>query len=162
MKDKVNFLVRFLVLTIVLFIIWIPVGKIYLLLLAWVSKYVLLIMGYPVTLIMEGSPVFIYQGAAVGMEDAHLANFNIIPLVALILATPRIEPVRRVKMLAIGMFLLFTMHITDFVSHFPMYFSGSGIAEMVVIFMAVGEVAVPFALWFVLAHKAILGNRQQL
>ena len=158
MKDKINFLVRFLVLTIVLFIIWIPLGKIYLLLLAGVSKYVLLVMGYHVTLITEGSPVFIYRGVVVGMEDAHLANFNIIPLVALILATPRIETVRRVKMLAIGMFLLFAMHIIDFVSHFPMYFSGSGIAEIVVIFMAVGEVAVPFVLWFVLAHKAILGN----
>jgi hypothetical protein len=56
------------------------------------------------------------------------------------------------------MFLLFAMHIIDFVSHFPMYFSGSGIAEIVVIFMAVGEVAVPFVLWFVLAHKEILGN----
>ncbi len=160
MKDKINFLVKFLILTFVLFIIWIPVGEVYLLLLAWASKCVLWVMGYQVTLITEGSPVFIYRGTAVGMEDAHLANFNIIPLVALILATPRIETVRRVKMLAIGMFLLFAMHIIDFVSHFPMYFSGSGIAEIVVIFMAVGEVAVPFVLWFVLAHKEILGNGQ--
>jgi hypothetical protein len=160
MKDKVNFLVKFLILTLVLFLIWIPVGKIYLLLLAWASKAVLWVMGYQVTLITEGSPVFIYHGVAVGMKDAHLANFNIVPLVALILATPRIELVRRVKMLVIGMFLLFAMHVIDFVSHFPMYFSGSGIAEIVVIFMAVGEVAVPFVVWFVLAHKEILGNGQ--
>ena len=158
MKDKVNFLVKFLILTLVLFLIWIPVGKVYLLVLAWASKAVLWVMGYQVTLIIEGSPVFIYHGAAVGMKDAHLANFNIVPLVALILATPRIELVRRVKMLVIGMFLLFAMHVIDFVSHFPMYFSGSGIAEIVVIFMAVGEVAVPFVVWFVLAHKEILGN----
>jgi len=158
MKGKVNFLVKFLILTFLLFLIWIPVGKVYLLVLAWASKYVLWVMGYQVTLIIEGSPVFIYQGAAVGMKDAHLANFNIVPLVALILATPRIELVRRAKMLVIGMFLLFAMHIIDFVSHFPMYFSGSGIAEIVVIFMAVGKVAVPFVLWFVLAYKEILGN----
>jgi hypothetical protein len=158
MKDKINFLVKFLILTLVLFLIWIPVGKVYLLVLAWASKAVLWVMGYQVTLITEGSPVFIYHGAAVGMEDAHLANFNIIPLVALILATPRIELVRRAKMLVVGMFLLFAMHIIDFVSHFPMYFSGSGIAEIVVIFMAVGEVAVPFVVWFVLVHKEILGN----
>ncbi len=160
MKDKVNFLVKFLIFTFVLFLIWIPVGNVYLLVLAWVSKAVLWVMGYPVTLITDGSPIFIYHGVEVGMKDAHLANFNIIPLVALILATPRIELVRRAKMLVIGMFLLFAMHIIDFVSHFPMHFSGSGIAEIVVIFMAVGEVAVPFVLWFVLAHKEILGNGQ--
>ena len=158
MKDKVNFLIKFLILTLVFFLIWVPLGEKYLLLLAWVSKYVLWIMGYHVTLVTDGTPLFIYSGIEIGMKDAHLANFNIIPLVALILATPRIEPVRRMKMLAIGIFLLFCLHVTDFVSHFPMYFRGSGIAEIVVIFMAVGEVAVPFVLWFVLAHKEILGS----
>ena len=158
MKDKVNFLVKFLILTFVLFLIWIPVGKVYLMVLAWVSKYVLWVMGYQVTLIIDGSPIFIYKDAMVGMKDAHLANFNIIPLVALILATPRIALARRVNMLLIGMFLLFVMHVIDFVSHFPVYFSGSEIAEIVVIFIAVGEVAVPFVLWFMLAHKEILGN----
>ncbi len=158
MKDKVNFLIKFLILTFVFFLIWIPLGEKYLLLLAWVSKYVLWIMGYHVTLVTDGTPFFIYSGIEIGMKDAHLANFNIIPLIALILATPRIEPLRRMKMLAIGTFLLFCLHIIDFVSHFPMYFHGSGIAEMVVIFMAVGEVAVPFVMWFVLAHKEILGS----
>ena len=161
MKDKINFLVRFLILTFVFFLIWIPLGETYLLLLAWVSKYVLWIMGYHATLVTDGSPLFIYHGSMVGMENAHLSNFNIIPLVALILATPRIVPVRRVKMLAIGIFLLFCMHVIDFVSHFPMYFHGSGIAKTVVVFMAVGEVAVPFVLWFVLAHKEILESTRQ-
>ncbi|MCD6207588.1 MAG: hypothetical protein J7J06_06295 [Methanosarcinales archaeon] len=157
MKDKINFLARFLALTLVFFLIWIPLGKIYLVLLAWVSKYVLWIMGYDVALtVVGGSPLFLYRGIEIGMVDAHLANFNVIPLVALILATPRIEPVRRARMLAIGVFLLFVMHIADFVFHFPMYFRGSGIAETVVVFMAVGEVAVPFVLWFVLAQKEIL------
>ena len=160
MKGKVNFLVKFLIFALILFLIWIPVGNVYLLVLAWVSKAVLWVMGYQVTLITDGSPIFIYHGVEVGMKDAHLANFNIVPLVALILATPRIEPVRRVKMIAIGMFPLFALHIIDFVSHFPMYFGGSGIAETICIFMAVGEVAVPFVVWFVLAYKEILGNGQ--
>ena len=161
MRDKINFLIRFLALTFVLFLIWIPLGEKYLLLLAWVSKYVLWIMGYHVTLVTDGSPSFLYHGAMIGMKDAHLANFNIIPLIGLILATPRIAPVRRMKMLAIGLFFIFCMHVTDFVSHFPVYFHGSGIAEIVVIFMAVGEVAVPFVLWFVLAHREILGSVRQ-
>jgi len=153
MKDKVNFLVKFLILTIVLFIIWIPVGKIYLLLLAWVSKYVLLVMGYNAGLVVEnGVPMlFVYYGHVAVLNNAHLMNFNIIPLVALILATPRIEAARRIAMLAIGTSLLFCMHVIDLVSHFTDY-------EIIVIFMAVGEVAVPFVLWFVLAHKEIFGN----
>lgn len=158
MKDKVNFLIKFLILTFVFFLIWIPLGEKYLLLLAWVSRYVLWIMGYHVTLVTDGTPFFIYSGIEIGMKDAHLANFNIIPLVALILATPRINPVRRIKMLAIGTFLLFCMHIIDFVSHFPVYFHGSWIAEIIMIFMAVGEVAIPFVVWFILAHKEILGS----
>ncbi len=153
MKDKFNFLVKFLVLTIVLFIIWIPLGKIYLLLLAWVSKYVLLIMGYNAGLVVDnGVPMlFVYYGRMAVLDNAHLMNFNIIPLVALILATPRIETARRIAMLAIGTSLLFCMHVIDLVSHFTDY-------EILTIFMAIGEVAVPFVLWFVLAHKEILGN----
>ena len=153
MKDKINFLVKFLILTLVLFLIWIPVGKVYLLLLAWVSKAVLLIMGYNAGLVIEnGAPMlFVYYGHVAVMDNAHLMNFNIIPLVALILATPSIEPVRRIAMLAIGIFLLFCVHVIDLVSHFTDY-------EIVVIFMAVCEVAVPFVVWFLLAHKEILGN----
>lgn len=153
MKDKVNFLVKFLILTIVLFIIWIPLGKIYLLLLVWVSKYVLLVMGYNAGLVVEnGVPMlFVYYGHVAVLDNAHLMNFNIIPLVALILATPRIGTVRRIAMLTIGVSVLFCIHVIDLVSHFTDY-------EIIVIFMAVGEVAVPFVLWFVLAHKEILGN----
>ena len=155
MKGKINFLVKFLILTLVLFLIWIPVGKVYLLVLAWASKYVLLIMGYDAGLVIEnGAPMlFVYYGHVAVMDNAHLMNFNIIPLVALILATPRIEPVRRIAMLVIGTFLLFCVHVIDLVSHFTDY-------EIVVIFMAVGEVAVPFVVWFVLAHKEILENGQ--
>ena len=61
-------------------------------------------------------------------------------------------------MLAIGVFVLFCMHVIDFVSHIPMYFSGSTIAEIVMVFIGVGGFAVPFVLWFVLAYKEILGN----
>lgn len=153
MKDKINFLVKFLILTLVLFLIWIPVGKVYLLVLVWVSKYVLLIMGYNAGLVVEnGVPMlFVYYGPVAVLDNAHLMNFNIIPLVALILATPRIETARRIVMLVIGVFVLFCMHVIDLVSHFTDY-------EILTIFMAVGEVAVPFVLWFVLAHKEILGN----
>jgi hypothetical protein len=122
-------------------------------LLVVVSKYVLLVMGYNAGLVVDnGVPMlFVYYGHVAVLDNAHLMNFNIIPLVALILATPRIETARRIAMLAIGVFVLFCIHVIDLVSHFTDY-------EIIVIFMAVGEVAVPFVLWFVLAHKEILGN----
>ena len=161
MKDKVNFLVRFLALTVTLFLIWIPLGKVYLVLLSWVSKCVLWVVGYHATLVTDGTPFFICRGYMIGMDEyAHLVNYNIVPLVALILATPGIEIERRVKMLAIGLFLLFGTHVIDLASHVPMYCGGSGIAEVVVIFMAVIKVAVPFVIWFVLARKEILGSAQ--
>ena len=157
MNDRLKFLIKFLALTALLFLVWIPIGEKYLDLLAWVSKYVLLILGYHVTLVMDGTPFFLYQGVRVGLESAHLSNFNIVPLVALVLATPKILPMRRVKVLLIGLFILFCMHVVDLAFHFPMYFGGSGAAEIVVDSMAVGEVVVPFVLWFVLVHREILG-----
>ncbi|MEA1945013.1 MAG: hypothetical protein U9N07_06765 [Euryarchaeota archaeon] len=93
--DKINFLIKFLILTSVFFLIRIPLGEKYLLLLAWVSKYVLWVMGYHVTLVTDGSPFFLYHGAMIGMDDAHLSNFNITLSIAMILAASRTKPKRR-------------------------------------------------------------------
>jgi hypothetical protein len=155
LKGKINFLLKFFVIAFILFIIWIPVGKAYLLLLALVSKYLLWAMGYHVTLFWNGTPYFLYLGTDIGMKNAHLGNYNIIPLISLILATPNIALNRRLKMLMIGIFLLFCLHTVNFVSHFPRYFDGSEIAGVVMSFIAVGGVAIPFVMWFMLAHKEI-------
>ncbi len=160
MKNKITFLVKFLILTSILFIIWIPLGKIYLLLLAWVSNYVLWFMGFNAELVTNGTPYFLYRGINVGMENAHLSNYNIIPLLALIFATSGVVSERRIKVAVIGICILFCMHVIDFVSHFPMYFHGSEIAGVLVIFMSVGKLAVPLVLWFVLVHKEILESMQ--
>ena len=155
MKIKTLFL-RFIAFSIVIFLIWIFLGKLYLYALAYASKYLLLAMGYNVSLITTGdNPYFIYKGIEIGMKDAHLANFNIVPLVSLILAVPEVAFKRRGKMLLIGIISIFLLHLTDFVSHIPMYFDGSEAASQVVSFMAVGEVAVPFLIWLALAHRDI-------
>ena len=39
MNDRLKFLIRFLALTALLFLVWIPIGEKYLDLPAWVSKY---------------------------------------------------------------------------------------------------------------------------
>ena len=157
MKNKISFIIRFLVLTIVLYIIWIPLGKGYLLILAWISQYLLWVIGYHVELVVNGMPYFIYNDMIIDMENTHLSNFTLVPLVALIFATPGIKFDKRLNMLIIGVFILFCIHITGFVSHFPIYIHGSKVAETVMVFIAVCNMAVPFVLWFILAHKEILG-----
>lgn len=155
MKIRTLFL-RFIAFSIVIFIIWTLVGKFYLYALAFASKYLLLAMGYKVSLITTGdSPYFIYNGIEIGMKDAHLANFNIVPLISLILAVPDIAFKRKGKMLFIGITSIFLLHLTDFVSHVPAYFDKSRIAELIVAFMAVGEVALPLLIWLALVHRDI-------
>ncbi len=166
MKIKI-FLLRFFVFSIVIFLLWTFVGKLYLFVLAYVSKFLLLAMGYKVLLVTSGeTPFFIYKGVEIGMKGAHLSNFNIVPLISLILAVPGIALGRRGKMLLVGTGAIFLLHVTDFVLHIPMYFDNSKIAGLVVNFMAVGEVAVPFLIWFSLAYKDVFpevkGKSQKL
>ena len=155
MKIKPFFL-RFIAFSILVFLIWIFLGKLYLFAIAYASKYLLIAMGYKVTLVTTGdSPYFIYKGIEIGMRDAHLANFNIVPLVSLIAAVPDVALRRKGRMLLIGIAAIFLLHLLDFVSHIPMYFDRSEIAGLIGTFMAVGEIAVPFVIWFTLVHKDI-------
>lgn len=155
MRIKTLFL-RFIAISFVIFFIWIFVGKFYLFGLAYASKYLLLAMGYDVSLVTAGdSPFFVYKGIEIGMKDAHLANFNIVPLVSLILAVPGVALKRKGTMLMMGVAAIFLLHLTDFVSHIPMYFDRSAIAGLIVTFMAVGEVTVPFLIWLALAYRDI-------
>jgi hypothetical protein len=60
---------------------------------------------------------------------------------------------KRCEMLAMGIPLLFLLHVLDLVAHFPMYFSGSGLARMVVYSMGVAGVAAPFIIWFCIGYR---------
>lgn len=162
MRIKTLFL-RFIAFSIVIYLIWYFLGNSYLFVLAYASKYLLLAMGYKVVLVTTGeSPYFIYKGVEIGMKGAHLSNFNIVPLIALILAVPGVALKRRGKMLLVGMIAIFLLHLVDFVSHIPMYFDNSKIAGMVVVFMAIGEVAVPFLIWFALAYREIFPEVKEM
>jgi hypothetical protein len=81
------------------------------------AKLILLAMGY--------TPV---QTSAVNLSGAYLANFNLVPLIALAIVTPKLGMRRRCEMLAMGIPLLFLLHVLDLIAHFPMYFYGSGLA----------------------------------
>ena len=93
------------------------------------------------------------QISAVNLSGAYLGNFNLVPLVALAIATPKLVLRRRIEMLVIGIPLLFLLHVLDLVAHFPMYFYESGIAQLVVYSIGVAGVAMPFIIWFVICYK---------
>lgn len=93
------------------------------------------------------------QISSVSLSGAYLVNFNLVPLVALAIATPKLAVRRRIEMLAIGIPILFLLHVVDLVAHFPLYFYGSGIAQFVVYSIGVGGVALPFIIWFVVCYK---------
>jgi hypothetical protein len=88
------------------------------------------------------------QIAALNLSTAYLGNFNLVPLIALAIATPRLALRSRLELLGLGIPLLFLLHVIDLVAHFPLYFHGSILAQVVVYSIGVGGVALPFIIWF--------------
>ena len=140
-KQIVLFLFEFMVVSALVLGVWYYIGEFYQSAISLVAGRVLLLMGY--------TPL---QISAVDLSGAYLGNFNLVPLVALAIATPKLVMRRRVAMLAIGIPLLFLLHVLDLVAHFPMYFHGSGFAQVIVYSIGVGGVALPFIIWFVICY----------
>ena len=136
-KQIIIFLLEFMFVSAVFLGVWYYIGVFYQGAVFFFAEHILLLMGY--------TPV---QISAVRLPNAYLGNFNLVPLVALAIATPKLAVRRRIEMLVIGIPLLFLLHVLDLVAHFPMYFYGSGIAQFVVYSIGVGGVAMPFFIWF--------------
>ena len=124
--------------------VWYHVGEFYQDAVFFAAKFILLEMGYTTV-----------QISAVNLSGAFLANFNLVPLIALAIATPKLAMSGRLELLAIGLPLLFLLHVLDLVAHFPLYFHGSGIAQLIVYSIGVGGVALPFVIWFVLCYDTL-------
>jgi len=140
-KQIIVFLLEFMVVSAVFLGVWYYIGEFYQSAVFLVAKHILLLMGY--------TPL---QISAVNLSGAYLGNFNLVPLVALAIATPKLAVRKRIEMLAIGIPLLFLLHVLDLVAHFPMYFHGSGIAQLVVYSIGVGGVALPFIIWLAICY----------
>ena len=128
----------FLAVSALFLVVWYYLGEFYQGVIFFFAKLILITMGY--------TPV---QISAVILSDAYLGNFNLVPLVALAIATPGWGLRDRGEMLAIGVPVLFLLHVFDLVAHFPMYFYGSEFAQFVVYSIGVGGVAMPFIIWVV-------------
>ncbi len=139
-KQIIAFLLEFMAVSAVFLALWYYIGEFYQGAIFFFAEHILLAVGY--------TPV---QISAVNLSGAYLVNFNLVPLVALAIVTPGWRLRERGEMLVIGIPILFLLHVLDLVAHFPMYFYGSGIAQMIVYSIGVGGVAMPFIIWFVFA-----------
>lgn len=154
MRDRLVFVCKFLVFSIILFSLWIFLGRFYLIFLAYTCTPLLHLMGYMVELFIGDQIVFLYLGAQLGITHAELTNYNIIPFIALVLATP--IPVRRMaRNILIGIPFLFFSHMLDLIAHFPLYYESSIIASFLISVSAVLRLLLPFALWFLLCYEYV-------
>ncbi len=140
------FLLEFMVVSIVFLGVWYYIGEFYQGAVFLVAKHILLLMGY--------TPL---QISAVNLSGAYLGNFNLVPLVALAIATPKLELRRRIEMLAIGVPILFLLHVLDLVAHFPyakeMYIQSPGFATLIVDSIGVVGLAMVFIIWFCIGYR---------
>jgi hypothetical protein len=147
-REIILFLMEFMLASALVLGAWYYIGPFYQTAVFGVARLFLLLMGY--------TPL---QIAAVNLSSAYLGNFNLVPLVALALVTPKLTPRRRVEMLAIGLPLLFLLHVIDLVAHFPLYFHDSGVARILVYSIGVAGVALPFIIWFLLCYGPLFRGR---
>jgi hypothetical protein len=142
-REILLFLLFFLLVSALFLAAWYYIGPFYQTVVFAVALVILLLLGY--------TP---QQVAAVNLAGAYLGNFNLVPLVALAIATPRLAVRKRLEMLGLGLPLLFLLHVVDLVAHFPLYFHGSTLAQVIVYSIGVGSVALPFVIWVVLGYRA--------
>jgi hypothetical protein len=141
------FLLEFMLVSALFLAAWYYIGPSYQIVVFVFARVLLLLMGY--------TPL---QISAVNLSGAYLGNFNLVPLFALAIATPRLVLRKRLEMLGFGLPLLFLLHVVDLVAHFPLYFHGSSFAQVIVYSIGVGGVALPFVIWFVIGYRAVFSG----
>jgi len=154
MKDRLLFVGKFLFFSLILFSLWMFLGRFYLILLAYACTPFLHLIGYFVELLIGDQIVFLYLGSEIGITHAELTNYNIIPFIALVLATP-ISVRRMAKNILIGIPFLFFSHMLDLIAHFPLYYENSILASFLISVSAILRLLLPFALWFLLSYEYV-------
>ena len=99
-KQILVFLLEFMAASFVFLGVWYYIGAFYQGAVFFVAKHILLVMGYTPS-----------QISGMDFSGAYLVNFNLVPLVALAIATPKLAVRLRIEMLAIGLPLLFLLQL---------------------------------------------------
>ena len=141
-KQIIIFLIEFMAISVVFLCIWYYIGEFYQCVIFFFAKNILIAMGYTQL-----------QISAVRLSHAYLVNFNLVPLFALAIATPKIPLKSRIEMLAVGVPLMFLLHVFDLVAHFPMYFYDSEIAKFIIYSIGIGDIVLPFIIWFIFSYR---------
>jgi hypothetical protein len=155
-RQIVLFLLEFMLVSAVFLGVWYYIGAFYQTAVFFVAKQILLLMGYPAA-----------QISGMDFSGAYLVNFNLVPLLALAVATPELTVRRRVEMLAIGVPILFLLHVLDIVAHLPYfielhYLHRLGFATLVVDSLGVIGLAVVFGIWFVICYQEFFRGEKAL
>lgn len=147
---------RFLVLAPICLVLWLMILPAYTWLLGHVAFLVLkYIFQYPIEGVIVTKAGLLNTDTSLGyvmglrtltMQDiGHLVT-NIAPYIALVLATPRVKWLRRLRILGIGIGIIFVFHVATILLRF--------LAGRTALPTAIGFIAItlPFLLWIVLAY----------
>jgi hypothetical protein len=138
MKVKLLFLLKLLVISLVLFIC-----------LGWIEK------GYQIILLLVLSLLLPPDQSAVSLDYA--SYLRLIPFLSLMLATPRINVVKRFSVILIGLTIFVTIDIASILAwgSFPKEQSTAAHLISSQIWKTLGQWILPFLLWFIAVHKDI-------
>lgn len=153
-RQIVLFLLGFMLASALFLGVWYYIGEFYQAAVFFVARHILLLMGYTSL-----------QISGMDFSGAYLVNFNLVPLIALAVATPKLAVKRRLEMLAIGIPILFLLHVLDIVAHLPHfielhYLHRMGFATLVVDSLGVIGLAVVFGIWFVICYQEFFRGGQ--
>jgi len=149
--DKIKFFAWFLAFLTVLFILWLPVHKTYFHAIVYAANVFFWIMGYP-------TPYIIITDLP---SEMTIWTTHLVPFIALVLATPKIQPKMKGKIILAGSLILFLSQVSIMVGYYMTYTQDSYLTQIITAFMIdMGVVIFPFALWFVMVYKDVMPERK--
>jgi hypothetical protein len=143
MRDKLVFLGKFLVFSAFLSILWMPLSETYVLAAAHTAKALISLFGGERTI---NIPVIL------AMPEAGKFS-SIVPFTALVLATPRLGPGERARMVLAGVLIIFSSYVL-LLAAIPGAVEGSWTATTLHRFLnESGKIGIPVLLWFFLVNR---------
>lgn len=167
MGNKWFFALKFIYFSIVLLILWSVISVIYHRFLAYVAIFPLRLVNFDVAVFETSIQDIFYRHSDEVWEfpiGSMTANF--IPFLSLVLSIPKIRLLRRIKVIGIGLGVLFVFHILSLIS-FPLvkfihsYFGPAHFLSEAWVFLHALVLGLsPFVLWIFLVFKGPQGNIQ--
>ena len=137
------FFVRFIAFSSIPFLIWLHLDKKYVLMTSYISEFLLHCMGYPISLFPDPT-VMIYP-----------STFNIIALIALVLATQSIGKNAKIKALIIGLLLMILLQVIHGAYQVLAYYQVPHALEITFAVQIGNQYFLPFGLWLAFTYKDV-------